>query len=60
MGPGAMLVVVDRGYLAAEGKQRARTQWQTANVTRLRADMKLGSPDVTQSRVECPQGQRLA
>lgn len=36
------IVVADMGYyLAAESKQAARTGWQTAVVTKLRADMKL-------------------
>ena len=34
------LVVADLGYLSAASKQAARTGWQTAVVTKLRADMK--------------------
>jgi hypothetical protein len=47
------------GYLAAESKQTARQNWQTAVVTKLRADMKLLAPYVTAERVECPHGQPL-
>ena len=53
------LVVADMGYLAAESKRAGREQWQTAVVTRLRADMKLVPPYVAAERMECPQGQRL-
>ena len=53
------LVVADMGYLAAESKKAAREQWQTAVVTKLRADMRLWPPYVTADRVECPHGQRL-
>lgn len=53
------LVVADMGYLAAASKKVAREHWQTAVVTKLRADMKLVPPYVTAGRVECPQGQRL-
>jgi hypothetical protein len=53
------IVVADMGYLAAESKQAARTGWQTAVVTKLRADMKLVPPYVSAAQVECPQGQRL-
>jgi len=47
------------GYLAAESKKAVRENWQTAVVTKLRADMKLVPPYVTAQRVECPQGQPL-
>ncbi len=53
------VVVADMGYLAAESKRTARENWQTAVVTKLRADMKLAAPYVTAERVECPQGQQL-
>lgn len=53
------IVVADMGYLSAESKQAARTGWQTAVVTKLRADMKLVPPYVSAARAECPQGQRL-
>jgi hypothetical protein len=53
------LVVADMGYLAAQSNQAAREQWQTAVVTRLRADMKLLPPYVSAERVECPQGAPL-
>ena len=52
-------MVADMGYLSAESKQAARVGWQTAVVTKLRADMKLLPPYVSADRVECPQGQRL-
>ena len=38
------LVVADMGYLSAANKLAARTGWQTAVVTKLRADMKLSRP----------------
>ena len=53
------IVVADMGYLSAESKQAARTGWQSAVVTKLRADMKLLPPYVTAVQVECPQGQPL-
>jgi hypothetical protein len=53
------MVVADMGYLAAASKTAARTHWQVAVVTKLRADMKLLPPYVTAQRVECPHGQRL-
>jgi hypothetical protein len=53
------IVVADMGYLAAQSKKAAREHWQTAVVTKLRADMKLVPPYVTAQRVECPQGQPL-
>lgn len=53
------LVIADMGYLASESKQAAREQWQTAVVTKLRADMKLLPPYVTAERIECPHGARL-
>lgn len=53
------IVVADMVYLSGPGKQAAREGWQTAVVTKLRADMKLVPPYVNATRVECPQGQRL-
>ena len=53
------LVVADMGYLSAQSKAAARTGWQTAVVTKLRADMKLLPPYVGTGRVQCPQGQPL-
>ena len=53
------IVVADRGYLSAESKLAARTGWQTAVVTKLRADMKLLPPYVGMGQVACPQGQPL-
>jgi hypothetical protein len=53
------IVVADMGYLSAASKQAARTGWQTAVVTKLRADMKLVPPYVNAVQVECPQGQPL-
>ena len=53
------IVVADMGYLGAESKQAARTGWQTAVVTKLRADMKLVPPYVSATQAECPQGQAL-
>ena len=51
--------MADRGYLSAESKQAARLGWQTAVVTKLRADMRLLPPYVNAGQVECPQGQPL-
>jgi len=53
------IVVADMGYLSGPSKQAAREGWQSAVVTKLRADMKLVPPYVNAARVECPQGQRL-
>lgn len=53
------IVVADMGYLSAASKQAARTGWQTAVVTQLRADMRLRPPYVSAAQVECPQGQPL-
>ena len=47
------------GYLGVESKQAGRTGWQTAVVTKLRADMKLVPPYVSATQAECPQGQAL-
>ena len=53
------MVVADLGYVSAENKRAARTGWQTAVVTKLRADMKLLPPYVNPGQVACPQGQPL-
>jgi len=53
------IVVADMGYLSAPSKQAAREGWQSAVVTKLRADMKLVPPYTSAATVECPQGQRL-
>jgi hypothetical protein len=53
------IVVADMGYWAAASQKAARENWQTAVVTKLRADMKLVPPYVSAHRVECPQGQPL-
>ena len=53
------IVVADMGYLSASSKQAAREGWQSAVVTKLRADMKLAPPYASATRAECPQGQRL-
>jgi hypothetical protein len=53
------IVVADMGYLSAPSKQAAREGWQSAVVTKLRADMKLVPPYASAARAECPQGQRL-
>lgn len=53
------IVVADMGYLCAESKRKARTRWQCAVVTRLRADMKLLPPYVSAQEMHCPQGQAL-
>jgi hypothetical protein len=53
------IVVADMGCLSAQSKQAARTGWQMAVVTKLRADMRLLPPDVNARQVECPQGQPL-
>lgn len=53
------IVVADMGYLAAESKQAARTGWQCAVITKLRAGMKLVPPYVSAEQLCCPQGQPL-
>ena len=53
------IIVADMAYLSAASKQAARTGWQTAVVTKLRADMKLLPPYVSAGQVECAQGQPL-
>lgn len=53
------IVVADMGYLSAQSKQAARTGWQTAVVTKLRADLRLLAPYVSAGQVACPQGQPL-
>lgn len=53
------IVVADMGYLSASSKQAAREGWQSAVVTKLRADMNLVPPYASAAQVECPQGQRL-
>ena len=53
------IVVADMGYLSGPSKQAAREGWQSAVVTKLRADMKLVPPYASATRVECPQGQPL-
>ena len=53
------IVVADMGHLSASSKQTARAGWQTAVVTKLRADMKLVAPYTSAVTVACPQGQRL-
>ena len=53
------LVVADMGYLSAESKRAARTGWQCAVITKLRADMKLVPPYVSTEQMCCPQGQPL-
>jgi hypothetical protein len=53
------LVVADMGYLSARCKQAARTQCQTAVITKLHAGMRLQPPYASAARIECPQGQRL-
>jgi len=53
------IVVADMGYLSGPSKQAAREGWQSAVVTKLRADMKLVPPYASAASVECPQGQRL-
>jgi hypothetical protein len=53
------IVVADMGYLSAERKAAVRTGWQTAVITKLRADMRLLPPYTSAERVECPQGQPL-
>ena len=53
------IVVADMGYLSGEHKAAARTGWQTAVVTKLRADMLLLPPYVSPLQVQYPQGQSL-
>ena len=51
--------VADLGHLGAESKPAARVDWQTAVVTKMRADMKWVPPYVSATRVECLQGHAL-
>ena len=53
------IVVADMSYLSAPNKRTARTQWQTAVVTKLRQDMTVMAPYVSPQEVQCPQGQIL-
>jgi hypothetical protein len=53
------IAVADMGYLSAEGKRAARTGWQCAVLTKLRADMKLVPPYESATQMCCPQGQPL-
>jgi hypothetical protein len=53
------VVVADLNYLSADLKRTARTQWQTAIVTKLRKDMSLIAPYVSEKEIQCPQGQTL-
>jgi hypothetical protein len=45
--------------LSGASKTAARTGWQTAVVTKLRADMLLLPPYLSATHVQCPQGQPL-
>jgi len=53
------IVVADMGYLSAACKEAARVGWQSAVITKLRADMKLVPPYVSAREMHCPQGQFL-
>lgn len=53
------IVVADMAYLSGASKAAARTGWQTAVVTKLRADMLLLPPYQSAAHVACPQGQPL-
>jgi hypothetical protein len=53
------IVVADMGYPSAESKRAARTGWQCAVITKLRADMKLVPPYESAAQMCCPQGQPL-
>lgn len=53
------VIVADLNYLSGENKRAARTGWQTAVVTKLRQDMTLRPPYVSDKEVQCPQGQTL-
>jgi hypothetical protein len=53
------IVVGDMGYLSADIKRAARLGWNTAVITKLRADVPMQPPYVGPTRVECPQGQEL-
>lgn len=53
------IVVADMAYLSGASKAAARTGWQTAVVTKLRADMRLLPPYQSAVHVACPQGQAL-
>jgi len=53
------IVVADMAYLSSASKTVARTQWQCAIFTRLRADMHLVPPYVNAQETRCPEGQFL-
>jgi hypothetical protein len=53
------IIVADRAYLSSASKTVARTRWQCAVITKLRADMKLVPPYVSAREMHCPQGQSL-
>jgi hypothetical protein len=53
------IVVADMGYLSSASKTAARTGWQCAIVTKLRAGMRLVPPYVSAQEMHCPQGQPL-
>jgi hypothetical protein len=53
------VVVADMAYLSGPHKRAARTGWQTAVVTKLRQDMTLQAPYVSEKEVQCHQGQTL-
>lgn len=53
------IVVADMAYLSAKAKKTAREVFGTAIVTKLRGDMKLVPPYISDSEATCHQGQPL-
>jgi len=53
------LVVADMSYMSLNVKRRARLDWQTAVLTKLRKGMELLEPYVSEKELQCPQGQVL-
>lgn len=53
------IVVGDGAYLSREAKRESRLRWNVAVLTRLRSDMGLVAPYVTEHRTECPQGELI-
>ena len=51
------IVVRDGAYFSRETKRECRLRWNVAVLTRLRSDMGVVAPYVTEHRTECPQGE---
>lgn len=53
------IVVGDCAYLSRDAKRECRLRWNVAILTRLRSDMGVVPPYVTEHRTECPQGEPI-